>query len=184
MKTLIFFLEEPSAQAMLQGLLPRFLPSDWDIRYIIFRGKQDLEKQLPHKLKAWKKPDCTFVVLRDKDSGNCISIRQNLIQKCVNADKPDVLIRIAIHELESWYLGDLKAVEKGLKVKNLSKLQNREKYRNPDRIANPSQELKNLTERQYQKISGSRAIGVHLSIDKNCSISFNKFISGIKRIVK
>jgi hypothetical protein len=158
MKTLIFFLEEPSAKAMLQGLLPRLVKSDWDIRYIIFKGKQDLEKQLPQKLKAWKKPDCVFVVLRDKDSGNCIFIRENLIKKCVGAGKTNVLIRIAIHELESWYLGDLKAVEKGLKLKNLSKLQHKQKYRNPDRMANPSEELIKITERQYQKVSGSRPL--------------------------
>jgi len=118
MKTLVFFLEEPSARAMLEGLLPRLVPPDWDIRYIIFKGKQDLEKQLPKKLKAWNQPDCTFVVLRDKDNSNCISIRQNLIYKCLEAQKTDVLIRIAIHELESWYLGTLKQLKKGWKLKN------------------------------------------------------------------
>ncbi len=46
MKSLVFFLEEPSARAMLEGLLPRLLPDGWLVRYIVFEGKQDLEKQL------------------------------------------------------------------------------------------------------------------------------------------
>jgi hypothetical protein len=29
---------------MLNGLLPRMLPSDIHVRYLIFQGKQDLEK--------------------------------------------------------------------------------------------------------------------------------------------
>jgi len=183
MNTMIFFLEEPSAKAMLEGLLPRFLPSHWDVRYIVFEGKQDLEKQLPKKLKSWNKPDCYFVVLRDKDSGDCVLIRKNLVKQCSQAKKTETLIRIAIHELESWYLGDLSAVETGLEVTNLSKLQKKEKFRNPDRLANPAQELKRITANKYQKISGSRAIGLHLSLKQNCSYSFHKFISGIQKIL-
>lgn len=40
MKELVFFLEEPSAQAMLQGLLPRMLAPDIHVRLIPFEGKQ------------------------------------------------------------------------------------------------------------------------------------------------
>jgi len=183
MNTIVFFLEEPSAKAMLEGLLPRLLPSGWDVRFVIFEGKQDLEKQLPKKLKAWKKPNCSFVVLRDKDSGDCVLIRENLITQCSKAGKPETLIRIAIHELECWFIGDLTAVEIGLEIANLSKLQNKEKFRNPDRLANPSQELKRITSNRYQKISGSRAIGLQLSLKQNRSYSFNKFISGIKKLL-
>jgi len=60
MSTMVFLLEEPSAKAMLEGLLPRFLPSNWDVRYIVFDGKQDLEKQLPKKLKSWNTKNFIF----------------------------------------------------------------------------------------------------------------------------
>ena len=53
---------------------------------------------------------------------------------CQQANRPDTLIRIACHELEAWYLGDLAAVEQGLELKKLGKLQNQRKYRNPDNI--------------------------------------------------
>lgn len=184
MRVLVFFLEEPSARAMLKGLVPRLLPSGWEVKYVIFEGKQDLEKQLPRKLKDWQLPDCRFVILRDKDSGDCVVIRQDLVEKCRAAGKPDALVRIAVHELESWFLGDLAAVEAGLGTHNLAGKQGSRKFRNPDALANPYQELRRLTAGRYQKVSGSRAIGIHLSMENNRSYSFKKFISGVRDIVK
>jgi len=183
MKVLVFFLEEPSAKAMLKGLLPRLLPTEWLVRYVVFEGKQDLEKQLPRKLQAWRLPGCKFVILRDKDSGDCVVIRQGIVEKCCAAGRPDALVRIAIHELESWYLGDLAAVEASLGVSNLARKQGSRKFREQDTLANPSRELRRLTTNRYQKVSGSRAIGIHLSIENNRSQSFRKFISGVKNIV-
>jgi len=183
MRVMVFFLEEPSAKAMLDGLLPRLLPTGWQVKYVIFEGKQDLEKQLPRKLKNWQLPGCKFVILRDKDSGDCVVIRQRLVEKCRAARKPDALVRIAVHELESWYIGDLAAVEAGLGLHNLAGKQDSRKLREPDSLANPYQELRRLTADRYQKISGSRAIGIHLSIENNRSYSFRKFISGVKNIV-
>ncbi len=184
MKTLVFFLEEPSARAMLEGVLPRILPNDWIPRYVVFEGKQDLEKQLFRKLKAWKIPNCFFVVMRDKDSGDCYQIKAHLSDICKQANKSDALIRIAIHELESWYLGDLPAVGKGLNIKHLSKKQRTRKFTNPDALANASQELKKLTKQKYQKLSGSRAIGPNLSMENNKSHSFNIFIKGIHTLIE
>jgi hypothetical protein len=182
MNTIVFFLEEKSAEVMLKGLLPRLLPMSLHIRYIVFEGKQDLEKRLPKKLNSWNQPDCLFVVLRDQDSGDCVSIRNNLDTICVNSGKPETLIRIAIHELESWYLGDLAAVESGLKIKKIAQLQHKKKFRNPDKLANPCQELKKITSNRYQKVLGSKAIGCHLSLNENSSYSYQKFISGIKAL--
>jgi len=184
MSSIVFFLEEPSAKAMLSGLLPRILPNGWQPRFVVFEGKQDLEKQLPRKLRAWRLPDCQFVVLRDKDSGDCVLIRHGLVEKCNDAGKPEALVRIAIHELESWYLGDLAAVEIGLGVSNLAKKQGNRQFRRPDVLPNPSQILKHLTAGKYEKMSGSRSIGPHLSLENNCSESFKKFISGLYAVCK
>ena len=49
MKTIVFFLEEPSAREMLEGMLPRILPDGVQTRYLVFKGKQDLEKNLVAK---------------------------------------------------------------------------------------------------------------------------------------
>ena len=43
MTQLVFFLEEPSARAMLENFLPRILPDNIAVRYVVFEGKQDLD---------------------------------------------------------------------------------------------------------------------------------------------
>lgn len=55
MRRLVFCLEEPSAREMLKGLLPRFLPDDVAPTYLVFEGKQDLEKQLVKHLRGWRR---------------------------------------------------------------------------------------------------------------------------------
>jgi hypothetical protein len=178
---LVFFLEEPSARAMLEGLMPRLLDDSIEVRYVVFEGKQDLEKRLPLKLRAWQNPQARFLVMRDQDSGNCFQIKQKLVGICQVAGRPDAVVRIACHELESFYLGDLKAVANTIGPDKLAQNQKKAKYRNPDRLNNAAQELKHIA-RTYQKLSGSRAIGPALSLDGNYSHSFNQLIGGIKRL--
>ncbi len=182
MMTLVFFLEEPSAEEMLRGILPNILPDHVVTRFIVFEGKQDMEKQLKRRLKFWQAPNSRFFVMRDQDSRDCRSIKQNLLELCEAAHKPETIVRIACHELESFYIGDLNAVEKGLGVRNLAKLQNKRKFREPDALSHPGWELKNLTKNRYQKVSGSRAIGKHLDIENNLSHSFNVLVSAIKHV--
>jgi len=93
------------------------------------------------------------------------------------------LVRIACHELESFYFGDLDAVEKGLGITNIVRYKNKAKYRDPDSIINPSYELEKLTNGSYQHVMGSRSIAPHLSLDKNTSHSFNALISGIRKLL-
>ena len=78
MKELIFFLEEPSAREMLKGLLNRLVNPHIECTYIVFEGKSDLENNIVRKLRGWNKPHARFIVLRDKDSGNCELIKKNL----------------------------------------------------------------------------------------------------------
>lgn len=183
MMTLAFFLEELSAKEMLNGILPKILPENIQPRFVVFEGKQDLEKQLVRRLRLWRTPNTRFFVLRDQDSGDCRLIKSNLLEKCSEANKPNTIVRIACHELESFYLGDLRAVDKGLKIGSLSKLQNKQKYREPDNLTNPAQELKALTKNFYQKVSGSRAISKYLSLGKNRSHSFNVLVTAINSCI-
>jgi hypothetical protein len=126
----------------------------------------------------------TFVFfIRDQDSGDCKTIKTKLADICKDAGKNGVLIRIACHEIESFYLGDLAAVEEGLDLKGIEKKQRWRKFREPDLIASPSDELFKLTNNIYDKVSGSRAIGKHLNLESNNSKSFNVLISGIKSLI-
>lgn len=182
MNQLVLFLEEPSAEALLRGLLPKILPSGVEAIYVVFEGKQDLDKRLPKRLRAWRTPGARFVVLRDQDSGDCTTIKQKLEQKCTEANHPNALVRIACRELESFYLGDLAAVANAIGPPRLSRLQNKRKYRKPDNLLNPSQELKKIAP-TYQKIAGSRTIAPHLSIEENLSISFHHLVRGIRSLI-
>jgi hypothetical protein len=182
MRTLAFFLEEPSAKAMLEGLVPRLVPPNTpvELRFVVFAGKQDLEKQLVKRLRGWILPETTFIVLRDQDAGDCREIKAKLVELCTAAGRPTALVRIACQELESFYLGDLAAVERGLELTGLVHHGKKAKYRNPDKLSSPSVELRQLTKGRYQKISGSRAIGVELSIHHNCSPSFAALVAGLR----
>ncbi|WP_084630632.1 DUF4276 family protein [Desulfovibrio aminophilus] len=184
MKELVFLLEELSAQAMLEGLLPKLLPQDINPRFIPFEGKQDLEKQLAKKIKGYNNRYASFIILRDQDSHpDCIALKTRYVELCNEAGRPDALVRLACRELESYYLADLAAVEKGLNLHGLVKKQGREKYRNPDNLGSPSEELKRLTRGRYQKLSGSRAIGPHLDLENRRSASFRNLIDAIRRMV-
>jgi len=182
---IVFFLEERSAQEMLHGLLPRLLPAEaFSFQCIPFEGKRSLRKQLPIKLRGWRAPDTLFVVLQDQDNADCHELKRLLAELCNNAGRPDALIRIVCRELESWYLADLQAVEKGLEMTNLLKRQNTLHYRDPDGRAQPAKLLRRLTGGKYQKMAGSRAIGPHLDLDNTRSASFRNFITGVRRIAE
>lgn len=185
MRTLVCLLEELSAEAMLRGILPRLLPEDCDLVFIPFEGKQDLERQLARKIRLWKKPDTWFLVLRDQDAGDCVLVKQRLQMIVKETGKEErVLVRVACHELESFYLGDLRAVEEGLGLSGLAHRQEQKLYRTPDALSNASQELKILTKKRYQKVSGSKKIAPYLSVDgSNRSGSFNALLRGIRRIL-
>lgn len=180
MKPIVFFLEEASAKALLETIIPRVLQPTPYCHYVVFEGKQDLDKRLAKKMEGYLKP-ARFVVLRDQDSGDCFRIKESLRAKCVKGIHPEALIRIACHELESWYLADLNAVEKGLRLTKLSRLQEKNPYRNPDNIMSPSKYLARIAP-SYQKIGGSRSIGPHLDIENSRSKSFCQFVDGIRRL--
>ena len=186
MKTIVFFIEGKAEREMLNGLLSNVIPRDKgiNIRYQTFQGKQDLEKNLVRRLRHWNLPDSAFVIMRDQDFEDCQVVKQGLVDLCQKSDKDNFLVRIACRELESFYLGDLKAVEEGLGIKGIAKQQRRKEFRNPDMIHKPSKKLKHLTDDRYHKVQGSRDIAPHLSLVGNYSHSFTVLIEGIQDIVK
>ena len=180
-KQLVCLVEEPSAREMLNGILPRLGVQHY--QFIVFEGKQDLQKRLTRTLKVWQKLNCVFFILRDKDAGDCHKIKKELLELCISTGK-EVFIRIACHELESFYLGDLAAVEQGLGITGISGYQNKKKFRDPDRLSNPAQELLSLINGVYQKVLGSRKISQYLNLRENRSHSFKVLIEAISRIMK
>lgn len=181
MKTLVFLLEEPSAQDALQGFLPSILPPEVSVEYLVFEGKQDLEKRMVRRMRGWLKPESVFVVLRDQDSGDCCVIKQNLSGLCREAGKPNAIVRIACRAMESWFLGDWASVSTAFAQPRLEKLQRKAIYRDPDRLVNPVSELRKAIP-TYQKREGARRIGPYLNHVRNRSRSFQVFVEAVQRI--
>jgi hypothetical protein len=182
MNEIVFFLEELSAQAMLEGFLPKLIPNSIRCRFIVFEGKQDLERQLVKRMRGYRVPQAHFVVLRDKDSEDCEEVKMRIAGKCREALHPDSLVRVACYELESWYLGDLRAVEAGLRVTGLARHQHKAPFVQPDDLASPARRLQSIAP-SYQKVGGSRAIGPHLDPANTRSHSFGVFVAGIRKLV-
>jgi hypothetical protein len=181
MKEVVFFLEELSAQVMLEGFLPNIISDSIRLRFIVFEGKQDLERQMVKRMRGYRVPDARFVVLRDKDFEDCRQVKKRLVEKCAEGRRPGSLVRVACHELESWYLGDLAAVEAGLGVTGLARQQHKTPYDKPDDLAAPAKKLQSIAP-VYQKVGGSRAIGPHLNPDGNRSQSFGVFVAGMRKL--
>jgi len=186
MKTLVCLLEEHSAKEMLKVVLPKIMSENIDLKFIVFEGKQDLEKQLERKLRLWQQPNSYFLIMRDKDSGDCYAIKRELLEKVKQAGKLDsALVRIACSELETFYLGDLSAVEQGLNISGIANKQQNRKFRMPDHLSNASEELEALTRKQYQKILCSKSIAPYLKLDgSNKSVSFNILLNGVQQLIK
>lgn len=182
---LVCFTEEESAKELLNVIIPKIAGPQVEFLCVSFEGKQDLNKQLERKLKKWCIPNTTFLILTDQDPNDCKALKQRLTTKVTASGKQNnTKIRIACHELESFYLGDLSAVEKAFVVKNIARKQNNTKFRNPDRLGNPKQELERLTNNEYSEITGSQLIARQLNMEgQNRSKSFNTLVNTIRDLV-
>lgn len=178
---LVLMLEEPSMKAFLESLLPRILPETASFTLIAHEGKSDLEASLPRKLKAWRKPAARFLVVRDQDAGDCMALKARLTGIAEAVGYEGMVVRIACRELEAWILGDLQAVASAFDRPQIARLAGKRKYRDPDRLGSPSKELRALLG-GYNKIAGARSVGAHVQIDRNCSRSFQVFISAVRRL--
>lgn len=181
MSTLVALVEEPSTALFLKAVLPLILPDGVYLQTISFQGKQDLERGLERKLKAWLRPDSKFLVVRDRDSENCVAVKKRLERICRAAGRENVLIRIACGELESFFLGDLRAV--GLAFGKKMPSQHKGKFRDPDQLGNAAEELGKVLGSSEQKLKWARLISPHLAVDgSNRSTSFNVLIAGVRKL--
>lgn len=177
---LVFLLEEKSMKYFLDGILPRILPENIEFITIPHEGKSALRKSLQAKLKGWTEPDVKFVIVQDQDSNDCRRLKQELLELCAETDR-QVIVRIACHELEAWYFGDLDAVSRAY-GKDLTHLKAKRKYRIPDDILNPKRKLQHYLP-EHQQIEGARRIAPQIDIHKNTSTSFQVFVSGVKKLI-
>lgn len=182
---LIFLLEEPSMKALLDGLLPRLFPGmepEIHFKCVPHQGKSDLDTSAPRKLSAWRIPGDRFVIVRDNDNASCVDIKARYVQMCLNANRPDTLIRLVCQELESWYLGDLQALAAAFNDPKLAAPALKKKFVAPDTWQKPSVELARLLP-SFQKVSAARSMAATLQDGQNRSRSFQMFVDGVRRVM-
>ena len=122
-----------------------------------------------------------FIILHDQDSNDCIKLKNQLIERCQSRANFPFLIRIVCHELESWYLGNLDAIESAYPSFKANRFKNKPRFRNPD-LLYASDVLSKILP-GFQKRSAATAISQHLDFERNRSTSFKNFISGLQNLI-
>jgi hypothetical protein len=194
-----FLVEEPSCEAALQNILPKVLQSPITFAIHPFRGKPDLLKKLPDRLRgyrAWIPESWRIVVLVDADSDDCHEIKAKLERAAFRAglitksragssSQFQVLNRLAIEELEAWFFGDIQALHAAYPRISLN-LGNRTRFRDPDAIIGGTWEAleRELKRVGYfpgglSKISAAREISKFMVPEVNLSRSFQVFREGL-----
>lgn len=195
-----FLVEEPSAKAALEQMLPRLLPAGCIPRVRAFEGWQDLLADLPKLLQGYHRrmlregeTDLRVVVLLDGD-GICTRRKADLETRAAAAGlltkttaplgQPfQVLNRIAVQELEAWWLGDraaIMAAYPGVKPHHFKGV-----AREADQPPKPSEVLWDVLKQGRHFLSGKRKtqwaidISQHLDPARNTSASFQYFCAGL-----
>ena len=181
MRQLVFLLEGPSERDAIEAWLPKLLPAGVEAHFIVFDGKQDMERRMALKLRRWLRPDSRFIVLRDQDSADCRAVKASLQARCVEAGRAhECLVRVACHELENFFLGDWQAVAQAFNQPRLAELDRKAVYREPDHIALPAAELRRHLP-GYQKREGARRIAPCMNLARNRSLSLAHLRDAIVR---
>ncbi len=176
--------EERSMREFLSIVLPKILLEHWVLNknYFIrhFDGKNDLQKNVPNKIKVlsnWRNESVGIVIIQDQDDNDCKILKQKLVRLCEENGSCPFLIRIACRELESWYVGDLRAIANAYPTFRYQKFINKAKFRDPDTCN--AEDLKKILP-ELQKISSAKKIAPFIDIEHNKSASFMQTILGIK----
>lgn len=165
-------------KVLLDGLLPQLFPG-LEFLCVPHDGKNDLERSIPKKLRAWREPGVRFMVVRDNDGGDCHQLKAHLLALCHDGRRDDTLVRIPCQELEAWYFGEPEALAEAYFDERLLSISLKRRYRNPDTIVSPSSELAKLIP-EFQKVSGARKLASLLSRERNRSTSFRVLLKGIE----
>jgi len=185
-----FLLEEASAERMLSVILPKLLPQEVEFHLHPHSGRTHLLQQLTPKLSAysrWLGEDDWVVVVCDRHRSDCQDLKQSIMNSACSANFRRVLVRIVVPELESWFIGDLDAIERAFPRTKASSLKRKARYLKPDSIPSPAHAIDLLLKRKgypagYPKVSGAEMIAPEMNPGSNSSHSFNVFLRGIERI--
>jgi hypothetical protein len=190
-----FMVEEASMKAFLDSLLPTIIsPPDTWVVHTLSCFKRKLEGRL--RGYSHSDPDTVcIIIISDLDLKNCIEKKQwleDIVRRSGLKTKTNpavdgsfsVITRLAIQELESWLLGDSKALHAAYD-RIPESIGTKSKYQNPDSIGNTWESLHALLKKEgycsndYPKIEVAWRVGQHMDYRVNKSTSFQCFIRGI-----
>ncbi len=195
--------EEPSAALALEILVPRIVGAGATLRVRSFQGKHDLLKQLPTMLRgyrAWLPAAARIVVLVDRDQQDCLELKQTLERHAAGAGFAtrsrrgtdgvfQVVNRIAVEELEAWFLGDVGALAEAF-PRVPRTLGNRRGFRDPDAVAGGTAEALARVLRQAGYFRGgvaktkvAREVASRMDPAVNTSRSFQLFRDSLRELV-
>jgi len=189
-----FLVEEPSAEAALQNLVPKIVGSDVSFNVHVYQCKHDLLGKLPQRLRGyshWLPSDWRIVMLMDNDDDNCRGLKRKLdlmakdaglsVKTSSRKERFQVVNRLAIEELEAWFFGDVEALATAY-PRVPSTLASKSKYRDPDAIKGGTWEHLQRVLRQagyypagLPKIETARRTSGYMSPVRNTSRSFQVF---------
>jgi hypothetical protein len=130
------------------------------------------------------------VILVDRDDEDCYKLKQKLCDAShiVTQKKGTIVLhRIAIEELEAWFLGDIAAIRVSYPRIPVS-LAQKAKFRDPDAIKGGTWETldKLLKDYGYQglfKTHFAQQVAPNMDVENNRSKSFQVFRDGLRKIV-
>jgi len=191
--------EEPSMEEALRHLLPRILQGRARWKAVNMRNKGRLLKELPKRLRAYRKrmesgENLKIIVLVDRDNDDCHELKQRLetiareagltTKAAANGQGGfQVVTRIAIEELEAWFMGDEKALKAAFG--SLTKAAFPNSFKNPDN-GGTWERLHRFLKRNgiyrnsFPKSDAARRIAPHMEPDRNRSHSFQAFRLGVE----
>ena len=186
------YVEEPSAKAALDVLVPKIVGEGHTFDVHCFRNKPELLKEIPKRLRAyarWIPDDWRIAVLVDEDRQNCYELKAGLLRAATDAGiRNRVLSRIAVEELEAWFFGDFDAV-RAVYPKLPATLSQRKGFRDPDAIQGGTWEALDRVLRQagyhagLVKTENAKRVAERMDPDRNRSRSFQAFRIGLRRLV-
>lgn len=198
--------EEPSMEAFLNEMLPRYLDPAIAWKPINYGSKHRLLATLPTRLRGYANINPAYrpksLVLVDRDDDDCLALKAQLEAACHAANlisraaaqaehSFDIVNRVVIEELEAWYFGDISALRTAWPGVPAT-LGHQARFRNPDAVLGGTHEaLLSVLQRaghfkgldRLPKIEAARRMGKLVDPENNQSQSFNAFLTGLQALV-
>lgn len=192
--------EELSAEVALRQLVPKIAGTQCTFDVHPFQGKRDLMSKLPHRLRGYKhwaaNDEMRIVVLVDRDRDDCRDLKSRLdkvasevglsTKTLAGEGQPFVVLnRVAIEELEAWFLGDCEAIRAAYPRVPQS-LERRRRFRDPDAVLGGTwEQLESVLQKAGHHMGGlaktvaAEEIAARMDPSRNRSRSFQEFRAGL-----